>query len=76
MAKKRRSGKQDDQAKKKKKVVKPLKRVVIKRPGDKKDKMVKLKNSTHKRLKIMAAQQGKQISGLVDELLTTSKKLR
>ena len=44
--------------------------------GDKKDKMVKLKTSTHKRLKIMAAHQGKQISDLVEELLTSEKKLR
>ena len=44
--------------------------------GDRKDKMVKLKTSIHKRVRIMAALEDKQISDLVDELLTTSRKLR
>ena len=74
------------QRKKKKRVFSPRERVVIERPkagkkkkpseGDKKDKMVKLKTSIHKRVRIMAALEDKQISDLVDELLTTSRKLR
>ena len=39
-----------------------------KRSGEeKKTKMVKLKASLHKRLKILAAEEGKQISDLVEE---------
>jgi len=76
MARKRRSGTNESQGKKKKKIVKPRKRPVIKRPGDKKDRQIKIKTSLHKRLKIMAAVEDKQISDLVEELLTTPKKLR
>ena len=67
---------------KKKKVVKQ-KRTVLDRSNaekksqeDKKESMVKLRNATHRRVKIMAAYEGKQMSDLVDELLTTTRKLR
>ena len=43
---------------------------------EKKDKMVKLKNSIHKRLRVMAAEEEKQISDLIEELMTTGRKLR